>query len=472
MAQSYISYLDSVGEPRLAAAREELDQSLAALATGGSAEAVENAVALLNSRATPAIVLTPAEILQEPTSLDSAELLQEPAAPSGPSSHLARNTILAAILGVFVAVMVIFFLEYLQRPVRTPAQMERGFGLTNLGSVPRWRKGGGASGSPLGRLNSEPGLSESVGQVAASLAFTATASQDGLIPWQKLEERIRPVYPKPGKGRRPYPLPVMLRIHCVQLFYNLSDPGMEDLLYEAESVRRFVGLNLTEALPDETTILNFRHLLECHELGKGLLDETNAHLESQGLRLREGTIVDASIIEAPSSKTVAVTSPGRGDRHSSLVASLGVALSSHWRQVILVDSDFRHPSLHNDFDLDNSLGLSDLLSNPDLKLADVVQSTNYSGLQVVTSGTIPADPTSLISSPKMSGVLESLKELAELVLIDTPPSLDSADGMLLASQVDGIVIAVNATKTRRDSMSATLENLRRANQRFLGFIWN
>ena len=124
---------------------------------------------------------------------------------------------------------------------------------------------------------------------------------DGLIPWQKLEERIRPVYAKRGKGRRPYPLLAMLRIHCVQLFYNLSDPGMEDLLYEAESVRRFVGLNLTEALPDETTILHFRHLLERHELGKGLLEEINAHLESQGLRLREGTIVDASIIEAPSS---------------------------------------------------------------------------------------------------------------------------------------------------------------------------
>ena len=138
---------------------------------------------------------------------------------------------------------------------------------------------------------------------------------DGLIPWQKLEERIRPVYPKPGKGRRPYPLTVMLRVHCVQLFYNLSDPGMEDLLYEAESVRRFVGLSLAEALPGETTILNFRHLLERHELGKGLLEEINAHLESQGLRFRdcgsgtavqglrfkEGTIVDASIIEAPSS---------------------------------------------------------------------------------------------------------------------------------------------------------------------------
>ena len=101
----------------------------------------------------------------------------------------------------------------------------------------------------------------------------------------------------------------MLRIHCVQLFYNLSGPGMEDLLgarpersrREAESVRRFVGLSLVEALPDETTMMNFRHLLERHELGRSLLYEINAHLESQGLRLREGTIVDASIIEASSS---------------------------------------------------------------------------------------------------------------------------------------------------------------------------
>ena len=117
---------------------------------------------------------------------------------------------------------------------------------------------------------------------------------DGLIPWQGA---IRPYYPKAGRGRQPYDLSVMLRVHCVQLFYNLSDPGMEDLLYEAESVRRFVGLRLSEALPDESTILHFRHILEKHELGEGL----KGYLESRGLRLREGTIVDATIIEAPSS---------------------------------------------------------------------------------------------------------------------------------------------------------------------------
>ena len=124
---------------------------------------------------------------------------------------------------------------------------------------------------------------------------------DALIPRQSMEDRVRPVYPKDGRGRHPYELTAMLRIHCVQLFYNLSDPGMEDLLYESDPVSRFVGLKLSGPLPDETTILNFRHLLEKHGLGLGLLEEINAHLEAQGLRFREGTIVDASIIEAPSS---------------------------------------------------------------------------------------------------------------------------------------------------------------------------
>ena len=93
----------------------------------------------------------------------------------------------------------------------------------------------------------------------------------------------------------------MLRIHCVQLFYNLSDPGMEDLLYEVESVRRFVGLKLTGPLPDETTILKFRHRLEEHDLEEGLFEEIGSHLQRQGLCLSPGTIMDASILEAPSS---------------------------------------------------------------------------------------------------------------------------------------------------------------------------
>ncbi len=124
---------------------------------------------------------------------------------------------------------------------------------------------------------------------------------DSLVPWKRLQERIEPHYPKAGNGRRPYPLSVMLRVHVVQVVYNLSDPAMEDLLYEAESVRRFVGLRLSKAIPDESTILHFRHLLENHELGQGLFEEIKGYLAQQGVMLKQGTIVDATIIDAPSS---------------------------------------------------------------------------------------------------------------------------------------------------------------------------
>ena len=116
---------------------------------------------------------------------------------------------------------------------------------------------------------------------------------DGLIPWSRLQGRIAPFYPKAGRGRRPYPLDSMPRVHCVRLFYNLSDPGMEELLYEAESVRRFAGLRLSGPLPDETTIPSFRRLLEEHGLGEALFEEIDAHLVAQGHGLKTGTIVDA-----------------------------------------------------------------------------------------------------------------------------------------------------------------------------------
>jgi IS5 family transposase len=124
---------------------------------------------------------------------------------------------------------------------------------------------------------------------------------DKLIPWMRLEKQVIKFYPKGENGRPPYPLSTMLRVHCMQLFYNLSDPAMEDALYEIESMRRFAGLRLAERIPDETTILNFRHFLERHGLGKKIFKEVNKHLAEQGLILKEGTIIDASIISAPSS---------------------------------------------------------------------------------------------------------------------------------------------------------------------------
>src|SRR5690606_3933950 len=95
---------------------------------------------------------------------------------------------------------------------------------------------------------------------------------DNLIPWKQLEKKVARYYPKDQNGRPPYPLSAMLRVHCVQLFYNLSDPAMEDALYEIESMRQFAGLKL-DRLPDKTTILKFRNFLEQHGLGKVLFNK-------------------------------------------------------------------------------------------------------------------------------------------------------------------------------------------------------
>lgn len=127
------------------------------------------------------------------------------------------------------------------------------------------------------------------------------ARLEELIPWQKLQQQLSKGYQKTGPGRPPYPLETMLRIHIMQLVYNLSDPEMEDYLYEVESMRRFAHLRLCESIPDETTILNFRHYIEAHKFGRKIFDTINQHLADKGLRLREGTIVDATIIAAPTS---------------------------------------------------------------------------------------------------------------------------------------------------------------------------
>lgn len=126
---------------------------------------------------------------------------------------------------------------------------------------------------------------------------------DHLIPWSELTSAIEPFYPKPsGAGRRPVGIERMLRIYFLQHWFQLSDPGAEEALYDSRALRDFVGIDLgNEPVPDETTILKFRHLMEKHNLGEQLFVLTNRYLEENGFRIARGTIVDATIIDAPSS---------------------------------------------------------------------------------------------------------------------------------------------------------------------------
>jgi IS5 family transposase len=128
------------------------------------------------------------------------------------------------------------------------------------------------------------------------------AEMEAVIPWARLLAVIEPHYPKAAQGRPPHPLARMLRIHFMQQWFNLSDPAMEDALYDSEAMRGFAGIDLARDLvPDETTILRFRHLLEKHRLAEALFAEIRALLEEKHLLLKSGTIVDATIIAAPPS---------------------------------------------------------------------------------------------------------------------------------------------------------------------------
>ncbi|MFQ2025374.1 IS5 family transposase [Aeromonas veronii] len=139
------------------------------------------------------------------------------------------------------------------------------------------------------------------------------ARMEALLPWAMMLEVIEPVYPKAGNGRRPYPLDTMLRIHCMQQWYSLSDGAMEDALYEITSIRLFAKLSLDQAIPDRTTIMNFRHLLERHQLARQLFDAVNLWLSDAGIMMKQGTLVDATLIEAPCS-----TKNKRGERDGEM----------------------------------------------------------------------------------------------------------------------------------------------------------
>jgi len=123
-----------------------------------------------------------------------------------------------------------------------------------------------------------------------------------VVPWGKLCALIEPHYPKPGSGRRPKEQEKMLRIYFLQQWFNLADPAVEEALYDSASLRQFAGIDLgSEPVPDETTVCKFRHLLEEQNLGEEILGTVNLHLQAKGVRITRGTIVDATLIHAPSS---------------------------------------------------------------------------------------------------------------------------------------------------------------------------
>jgi transposase, IS5 family len=141
---------------------------------------------------------------------------------------------------------------------------------------------------------------EKYAKVTRRAAFLA--EMDKIVPWAELVKLIEPHYPKGERGRPPIGLERMLRLHCLQQWFKLSDPGLEEALYDSNAMRQFVGIDLgREPVPDETTVCKFRHLLEEENLGAKIFARVGELLQARGFQVSEGTIVDATLISAPQS---------------------------------------------------------------------------------------------------------------------------------------------------------------------------
>jgi IS5 family transposase len=158
-----------------------------------------------------------------------------------------------------------------------------------------------------------------------------------VVPWAELVEIVRPHWGGAGTGRKPTEIALLLRLHCLQLWYNLSDPAVEDAVHDRLSFQRFLRLDpLTQKVPDETTVLHFRHLLEQHQLTEEIFARVRTQLEERGLLVKSGTIVDATILAAPASTKNAsgqrdpdMSSTRKGtDWHFGMKAHIGVDAKS------------------------------------------------------------------------------------------------------------------------------------------------
>jgi non-specific protein-tyrosine kinase len=171
-------------------------------------------------------------------------------------------------------------------------------------------------------------------------------------------------------------------------------------------------------------------------------------------------------------RTILVTSAVPGDGKSTTIVNLGVVLAQNGKKVIIADCDLRRPQIHTYFGLANRHGMSTLFAQSSEALNSVRQTTAVDGLTVVTSGSLPPNPSELMGSQKLQSILSTMKNSADLILIDTPPTLTVTDASALAPSLDGILLVVRPGKTRISALRQTIEQLRQLNARILGVVLN
>lgn len=170
----------------------------------------------------------------------------------------------------------------------------------------------------------------------------------------------------------------------------------------------------------------------------------------------------------PRPKTILFTSAGRDDGKSTAIANVAVAVAQGNAQVVLVDADLRHPTLHEVFGLANTQGLTTLAASSSPEI--LVHETEIPGLKLVTGGPPPANPTEVLSSPSVVQLIERLRADADLVLVDSAPVMSAADTSMLAARLDGVILIVDGRRTRRHDARRAKEQLERVNARILGVL--
>jgi non-specific protein-tyrosine kinase len=183
------------------------------------------------------------------------------------------------------------------------------------------------------------------------------------------------------------------------------------------------------------------------------------------------TNLDFSSLDKPI-KTMLVTSAGPEEGKSTVLANLAVTTAQTGRKVILVDCDLRRPTLHNIFDLENEVGLTTMVVDKAAMESPPLQDTDVEGLQVISSGPLPPNPSELLGSRRMKEIIAALLERADFVLFDAPPVVAVTDAAVLATKVDGVLLVINAGGTKRDYARAAKARLEKVNANLLGAVLN
>src|SRR5687767_1559926 len=209
--------------------------------------------------------------------------------------------------------------------------------------------------------------------------------------------------------------------------------------------------------------------------GRKLADKIVAQLHPYSPITESYRIVRSRIRLKPSDKTthsIMVTSSMPKEGKSVTVANLATVFAQANYRTVIVDADLRHPVLHDMFKVSNEFGLGDMLSSPEVKVEDCLKNTAVANLQILTSGMPLLDPSERLGSKRMEQILAELRNVAEIIIFDTPPVLVFADAIVLSRRVDGVIVVIQAGKTKRPALTQTLFDLQNANANLLGSIFN